>query len=114
MIVQVEHIDAVKNIEAIISVEGIDAVLIGPYDLSASMGLVGQVDSQEVQSAIEIVRQTCQKHGMPIGIFATRAERAKAYLKQGFHLIACSGDTLMLAQAAAEIAKDLKLAARRL
>jgi 2-dehydro-3-deoxyglucarate aldolase len=112
VIVQAEHIDAVKNIEAIVSVDGIDAVLVGPYDLSASMGLMGQVDSPEVQSAIEIIRQTCQNHGMPHGIFATKVERAKAYMQQGYNLIACSGDTLMLAQAAAEIAKDLNLVAR--
>jgi 2-dehydro-3-deoxyglucarate aldolase len=112
VIIQAEHIEAVMNIEAIITVEGIDAVLIGPYDLSASMGLVGQVDSTEVQSAIETVRQTCQKHGIPPGIFSTKVERAKTYMNQGYQLIACSGDTLMLAQGAAETARELIPAAR--
>jgi 2-keto-3-deoxy-L-rhamnonate aldolase RhmA len=112
VIIQVEHIEAVKNIEAIIMVENVDAVLIGPYDLSASMGLMGQVDGEGVLSAIEHVGQVCQVHGMPLGIFTTQAERAKAYIQQGYNLIACSGDTLMLAQAAAEIVNNLLFAAK--
>jgi len=112
VIIQAENIETVKNIEAIITVEGIDAVLIGPYDLSASMGLMGQVDNLEVQAAIESIRQICQAHGMPLGIFATKVERAKAYLQQGYNLIACSGDTLMLAQAAVEIANELNLVSK--
>jgi 2-dehydro-3-deoxyglucarate aldolase/4-hydroxy-2-oxoheptanedioate aldolase len=112
VIIQAEHIEAVHNIEAIITVEGIDAVLIGPYDLSASMGLMGQVDSEGVQAAIEHVRQICQAHGMPLGIFTTRGERAEAYMQQGYNLIACSCDTLLLSQAAAEMVKNLKLAVK--
>jgi 2-dehydro-3-deoxyglucarate aldolase len=49
VIAQIEHIDAVRDIDDIVAVEGIDGVIIGPYDLSGSMGLVGQVDHPEVQ-----------------------------------------------------------------
>jgi len=108
VIVQVEHIRAVGNVEAIIAVEGVDAVLVGPYDLSASMDHMGQVEHPEVQAAIQRVRQACQAQGMPLGIFAATAERARAYIQQGFRLVAVSGDTLMLGAAARDVLSKLR------
>lgn len=107
VIVQVEHIQAVGNVEAIIAVEGVDAVLVGPYDLSASMDHMGQVEHPEVQAAIQRVRQACQAQGMPLGIFAATAERARAYIQQGYRLVAVSGDTLMLGAAARDLLSRL-------
>jgi len=107
VIVQVEHIQAVGNVEAIIAVEGVDAVLVGPYDLSASMDHMGQVEHPEVQAAIQRVRQACQAQGMPLGIFAATAERARAYIQQGYRLVAVSGDTLMLGVAARDLLSKL-------
>ncbi len=108
VIIQVEHIESVKNLAAILEVEGLDAVLVGPYDLSASMGLIGQVEHSEVQAAIEKVRQACLARAMPLGIFAGAAERAKAYIQAGYSLIAASGDNMMLTQSAREIMRTLK------
>jgi len=108
VIIQIEHIRAVENVEAIIAVEGIDAVLVGPYDLSASMGMMGQVESPEVQSAVKRVRQACLERGMPLGIFTATAARAKEYIQDGYRLIAASGDTLMLVQSAREIIQVLR------
>jgi len=108
VIVQVEHIQAVGNVEAIIAVEGVDAVLVGPYDLSASMDHMGQVEHPEVQAVIQRVRQACQAQGMPLGIFAATAERARAYIQQGYRLVAVSGDTLMLGAAARDVLSKLR------
>ena len=108
VIVQIEHIEAVKHIEAIVTTEGLDGVLIGPYDLSASMGYIGQVEHKEVQAAIAHVRQVCLGNGMPLGVFAATLERANAYLQEGYTLVAASGDVLMLTQAAGELAHGLK------
>lgn len=108
VIIQAEHIEAVENIESILMVDGIDAVLVGPYDLSASMGRIGQVDSPEVQAAIGRVRQACNHCGMPLGVFTAGAQRAKTYIQEGFRLIAASADTLMLGQAARETAQFLQ------
>lgn len=108
VIVQVEHIQAVHNLEAILAVEGIDAVLVGPYDLSASMDHMGQVEHPDVQAAIQRVRQACQSQGMPLGIFATTAERARAYIQEGYRLVAVSGDMLMLDSAARDILGKLR------
>lgn len=108
VVVQAEHIQAVENIEAILDVEGIDAVLVGPYDLSASMGMMGQVDSPEVQAAIARVRQACLARKMPLGIFAVTGSRARDYAAEGFTLLAGSSDTLMLVQAAQQTMRELR------
>lgn len=107
VIIQIEHIQAVGNIEAILSVEGIDAVFIGPFDLSASMGLIGQVNHLEVQAAIESVRRACQAHQIPVGIFVGSANKAVDYARQGFSLVAVSTDAFILGQAARTIIADL-------
>ncbi len=108
VIIQAEHIQAVENIKEIIAVEGIDAVLVGPYDLSASMGRMGQVDSPEVQGAVKRVRQACLESGKPLGIFTATAKRAKQYMQDGFRLIAAGGDTLMLVEAAGALLQELR------
>lgn len=107
VIVQAEHIQAVENINSILEVEGVDAVLVGPYDLSASMGLIGQVEHPRVQEAILRVRQACQARGMPLGVFVAGAERAQAYIDEGYRLVAAGVDTMLLAQAAGAIVDRL-------
>ena len=58
VIIQIEHIDAVKNIEEIVKVPGIDCLFVGPYDLSASIGKTGLTTDPEVQNAINQVKKS--------------------------------------------------------
>ena len=67
IIAQIEHIDAVKNINEIINVEGIDGVIIGPYDLSSSMGFPGEYYREDVSQAIEEVLKVCAVNNFPSG-----------------------------------------------
>ncbi len=60
VIAQIEHIDAINNFEEIVDIEGIDAYIIGPYDLSASMGHPGEYHRQEVTDAIDHVIKVCR------------------------------------------------------
>ena len=103
VIVQAEHIEAVKNIEAIVQVAGIDAVLIGPYDLSASLGRLGEVRHPEVVAAIEHVLQACQAAQMPLGIFGLSAEAVKPYIERGCTLIIVGTDATLLGDAARQL-----------
>ena len=98
LILQIEHIDAVNDIEAIVKVPGIDALLVGPYDLSASMGKIGQVNDPEVQKQIEKVRKTCLKANIPLGIFTTNPNDVNTFIEKGYTLIAVGIDTLFLGQ----------------
>jgi 2-keto-3-deoxy-L-rhamnonate aldolase RhmA len=108
VIVQVEHIDAVRNLEQILDTEGVDAILVGPYDLSASMGRAGMISDPEVQAAIARVRQVCLARKFPMGIFAGDATAARQALDQGFTLVAVSADVMLLAGAARQIVQALR------
>jgi len=106
--VQAESAQAVRNIENIVQVKGLDAVLVGPYDLSASMGLPGQIDHPDVQAAIQHVAETCKAAGMPIGIFGITAEAVQPYIEQGFRFIVAGVDTVLLGNAARRLLDQLR------
>ena len=108
VIVQAEHIDAVRNIESIVRVEGVDAVLIGPYDLSASLGVLGQVDHPEVTQAIDRVTEVCRQAGVRLGIFGVSAEAVRPYVDRGYTLIVAGVDTMLMGQAAGRLLAQLK------
>ena len=108
IIVQIEHIDAVNQIDAIVEVSGIDALFVGPYDLSASLGKTGQVDDEEVRQAITRVRQSAAEAGIPVGIFGTSVAAVESYLRSGYQLIAAGIDSLLLAQAGQAIVETLR------
>lgn len=88
VVLQIEHKEAVHNISQILQVEGIDAIMIGPYDLSGSYDKLGQISDSEVQGAIQSVKDVCLRNGMPCGIFSLNAEAAANLIMQGFQLIA--------------------------
>lgn len=108
VVVQAEHIKAVENIETIVKVNGVDAVLIGPYDLSASLGLLGQVEHPEVVSAIDHVTRVCHTAGIPLGYFGVSANAVKPYIERGYTLIIAGVDTLMMGQAARRLLEKIK------
>jgi 2-dehydro-3-deoxyglucarate aldolase/4-hydroxy-2-oxoheptanedioate aldolase len=108
VVVQIEHVDAARNIESILEVDGVDAAFIGPYDLSASMGKPGKIQDPEVQGYMNQVREACRQRNKPIGIFAISVEDARPYLDQGYALIVVGVDTMMLGQAAQGIVKKMK------
>ncbi len=108
VIVQAEHATAVDNIESILKVPGIDAVLLGPYDLSASLGKMGQVDDPVVTSAIDRVTTACQNAKIPLGYFGVTAAAVQKYIDGGYTLIVAGVDTLFLGQAASSLLAELK------
>ncbi|QDT99456.1 HpcH/HpaI aldolase family protein [Gimesia aquarii] len=108
VVVQAEQIDAVNNIEQIVNVSGVDAVLIGPYDLSASLKKIGEIDHPDVVNAIQHVTEVCQKQNMPLGIFGVTVNAIKPYIEKGFTLITVGVDTVMLGQAARKMLGQLK------
>jgi 2-dehydro-3-deoxyglucarate aldolase len=108
VIVQAEHREAVANIEAIVRVPGVDAVLIGPYDLSASLGWMGQVDHPDVVGAIDHVTAVCQQSGVPLGIFGVSAAAVRPYLAKGYTLIVAGVDTVLLGQAGQGLLAQLR------
>ncbi len=108
VIVQAEHLDAVTNASAIAELEGIDGVFVGPFDLSASMGLPGQLDHHDVNTAIERIRKAFANAGKPAGFFGSTTDEAHKRIAQGFSLIACSADVLLLRAGATALVTALR------
>jgi 2-keto-3-deoxy-L-rhamnonate aldolase RhmA len=98
VVVMLEHVEAVRNAAAILATPGIDAALIGPYDLSASMGLPGQLDHPEVLAAQASIRDACLSSGVAPGIHVVPVdpEEVRRRLDQGFRFIPCGLDTLFI------------------
>jgi len=100
LMVQIEHKDAVANIDAIVSVPGIDGTFIGPYDLSMSMGLAGQLDHPDVVAARNRVLAATRAAGLVAGIHLVHPDRAVAtlptYIREGYQFIALGTDILFL------------------
>lgn len=108
VVVQAEHARAVDNIDAIASVEGLDAVFLGPYDLSASLGYPGEIEHPKVMEAIDHITRSCQARGMPLGYFGIDAAAVQPYIDRGYRLICAGVDCVLLGQAAARLARELK------
>ncbi len=102
VIAQVEHIDSVNQIEAIISTPGIDGVLIGPYDLSGSLGLAGELEHPSVLAAIQKVRKACLDAKVPLGFHVISPDHAKLQEKidDGFTFLGFSLDFYFLGEKA--------------
>ena len=98
VIVQIEHIDAVNNLEAILTVPGVDGYIIGPYDLSASMGIPGEFGDPRLVEAIEKVRTTGIALGKPGGLHVVEPDSTKLReaISKGFRFLAYSLDTRIL------------------
>ena len=98
VIVQVEHIKAVENLEAVLSVDGVDAFIIGPYDLSASLGVSGQFDHPDVVAALDEVQRVTKRLNSVAGYHVIPPDPTQVMEKveQGYRFVAYSLDTLFL------------------
>jgi 2-keto-3-deoxy-L-rhamnonate aldolase RhmA len=100
VVVQAETHDAVLNIDAIAAVPGVDVVLIGPNDLTASLGIPGQLTHPAYRDAVETIAQGCAKAGVPLGIYCADVPTARAWFARGFTFIVVGVDRQILAGAA--------------
>jgi len=98
----------VRNIDSIVSVKGLDAVFIGPYDLSASMGFIGQPAHPEVRKAIETVKKKCRESGLPYGIFGAGPDVLKNEIADGCRYVLCGIDSVVLTNALSDLVKTLR------
>ena len=108
VVVQAEHKTAVENIESIVKVPGIDCVLLGPYDLSASYGKMGQISDPEVLAGIGRITTACQSAKIPLGYFGVNAEAVKPYGDQGYTLLVAGVDVLFLGNGARKTLKEMQ------
>ena len=93
----IENVTAIPELGHICN-EGVDAVMIGPYDLSASLGKPGDFESNSFQQALATIMGLCKKYNTPIGIHCVEPDQRllQARIQQGFKFIAYSSDAVML------------------
>ena len=98
VIAQIENIRAVENLENILKVPGLDAILIGPYDLSASMGLTGQFEIPEYMDILSKIKKLSKKFNIPYGIHVIQPDsiELQAKIAEGYQFIAYSIDSVFL------------------
>ena len=98
VIVQIEHIKAVENLESILSVPGVDGFIIGPYDLSGSLGVPGQFDHPEMVKALNRVKDVSEKMNALSGfhVIPPDVEAFQEKVREGYKFIAHSLDVLFL------------------
>jgi len=98
VIMQIEHRDAVAEIETLAAVKGVDGVFIGPYDLTASMGIPAQFDHPDYLRARQHVLTVCRRAGLAVGIHEVQPnpEEARRRLNEGYQIVAYSLDITML------------------
>jgi len=98
LILQIESVRAVKNIEALLDFEEVDGVMIGPYDLSGSLGIPGQIDSELVEKESQKVVESCKRHHKACGIHIVDPSNESIWsaLDNGYTFLALSSDVFML------------------
>ena len=94
----IENIEAVKKLDQIISVKGIDAILIGPYDLSASMGITGKFNNIKFKNTINRIQIIAKKNKMPLGIHVVdpNYKNLIKFINSGYQFIPYATDTSLV------------------
>lgn len=112
--IQIETREAYRDLDAILSVPGIDAILVGPNDFSAALGHTGDLTHREVEDAIAEVLEAADAHGIPAGIWTNSVSVTRARRTQGFRFTTVGADYgFMLASADAtvrEVATEARVA----
>ena len=98
LIAQIEHVKGVNNLEKILQVDNLDAIIVGPYDLSASMGITAKFDHPDFQKTMKNILFLCKKFRIPCGdhIVYPDIENLKKRIDQGYQFIAYSADAIFL------------------
>ena len=96
--IQIETREALADIKNITSVPGVDVALLGPLDMSAALGVLGQMDHPDMDAARRAICQACSENGIVAGTFAMAPDQIKPLLDMGFRFILLGADLLFLGQ----------------
>jgi 2-keto-3-deoxy-L-rhamnonate aldolase RhmA len=107
-ILQIETAQAAERVDEILAVEGVDGLFLGPADLSASMGLVGQLMHPDVMGVMGRVAQRCRQLGKPVGTVGGTPEAVVQYRAAGFDFVAVGSDLGLLMRASQQALAALK------
>jgi 2-keto-3-deoxy-L-rhamnonate aldolase RhmA len=108
VILQIETLRAFEMRDELLSIKGIDAVMVGPVDLSISLGIPGDFNNPKLIDTVEKIRDSCAAHGVAPGIQMRALPMAKMWRDRGMKFLGCGSEFGMLAERAGEIAKALR------
>jgi 2-keto-3-deoxy-L-rhamnonate aldolase RhmA len=98
-IANIESVPAMERLDKLLSVEGLDAVFIGPHDLSISIGLPEEYDHPDFEQAVKQIIRTCKKMGLAVGIhFSESPKRQLRWMKEGVNMVIHSSDFALFYQ----------------
>lgn len=108
IVVQAETVGALQEIAAIAATPGLDGILIGPYDLSASLGMPGNFTHPDFVAAITHIAMACEALKMPLGVFGMQPAALQTYVAMGATLLVAGVDTVLLGHAADAVRDALR------
>jgi len=102
IVAMIEHINAVDDLDEILNVDGLDAIFVGPYDLSASMGIIGKFDELDFLNAIKKIKNLCADRNIACGMHIVNpdSELLKKRIADGYQFIAYSIDSVFITTSA--------------
>lgn len=102
--IQIEHVDAVDQLDAICHVPGIDLVVVGPHDLSASMGILGQMRHPALLAMFDRIACICRAHHMPFGVaVGPHQPTIREWVARGICFLNCGNDLTLIGQGARQV-----------
>lgn len=107
VVLQMEGIEALKNLDEILSVEGIDVMFVGPYDLSQSLGVTGQPRHPSVVEAVQNIAEKCAEKGIAVGTFVESVDGAEYWRSKGVHYLSYAVDVGIFYSACSNIVAQL-------
>ncbi|KAK4993960.1 hypothetical protein LTR66_001353 [Elasticomyces elasticus] len=109
-VVQIETKEALENVKEIAAVEGVDVLLIGPFDLGNNIGrpILDGTMHEELQSAIAKIHEAATSAGKKTGIYCTSGEKGRDYADKGFHMISVATDMASLPAAFSDAVEKAK------
>ncbi len=108
IITQIESKKAIDNLDSLLSVEGVDVALVGPNDLSQSLGVSGQTNHPEEIKYISKMVKICRKHNVVSGIHLGSVEALKKWIKEGMKFIVISNDINMIVDSGTRLVRELR------
>ena len=107
-VIQIETLDALKDIDAIASTSGVDVLFVGPNDLSLALGIFGQLQHKLYQDAIRAVADAARRHGKVPGVLLQDVSEYEMYAGLGYRFLACGADATFVTKSAREMVSQLR------
>ena len=107
-VIMIEHAEAVRNIDEILAVPGIDVAFIAPFDLSQSLGIAGQFDHPDFHAAVSRIKQAAARCRTPLGGLAPTPDRGRDMLSEGYKMLMMAFDSKIIEDAATGLIDALR------